>query len=258
MRPQLAVSTRFCGDQYVTGVKEAAAQGFSGLDWNLDPMRIAVASNARKKFYDCTLSSGLPSRFHAPCHDTELGHVNFLISSTAAEYLKMYIYLIKDFPETSLTVHIGSRSIPMEELSWSNAVKGLTEVVKFGRDHGVPVCLENLKHGWTNNPETFAKLVNESGAMVTFDIGHAKASPYILSGDYTLEEFLKPVGDKVRNLHVYEIESKQGEHVEPTNLDSIGPVLDWALSMGITWWVLELSDMDSMVRCKNLIESHYG
>jgi len=94
MRPQLAVSTRFCGDQYAIGVEEASLQGFSGLDWNLDPMRIAVASNARKKFYECTLSSGLPSRFHAPCHDTELGHANPLISSTAVQYLKMYIYLI--------------------------------------------------------------------------------------------------------------------------------------------------------------------
>ena len=256
MRPQLAVSTRSYGDQYSIAVEEASSRGFSGLDWNLDPMRIAVASNARKKFYECALSSGLPSRFHAPCHDTELGHVNPLMSSTAVQYLKMYIYLIRDFPETSFTVHIGSRSIPMEELSWDNAVKGLREVVRFGQDHGVTVCLENLKHAWTNNPETFAELVEATGAMVTFDIGHARASPYILAGDYTLEEFLKPVGDKVRNLHVYEIESNRG-HVEPTNLDHIRPVLSWALSMGVTWWVLELSDINSMVRCKNLIESHY-
>jgi sugar phosphate isomerase/epimerase len=258
VKPQLAISTRFSRDQYAVAVKEAVSHGFSGLDWNLDPMRIAVASNARRKFYDCALSSGLPSRFHAPCHDTELGHEDPLISSTAVQYLKMYIHLIKDFPKTSITLHIGSRGIPMEELSWDNAVRGLREVVRFGEDNGVDVCLENLKHGWTNNPETFSELVEASGSMVTFDIGHARASPYVSGGDYTLEEFMESVGDRIRNLHVYEIESKQGEHIEPANLDSIRPALDRALSKGITWWVLELHSIDSMARCKNLIESHYG
>ncbi len=71
------------------------------------------------------------------------------------------------------------------------------------------VCLENLKHGWTNNPETFVELVEASGSMVTFDIGHARASPFISSGDYTLQEFLESVENRIRNLHVYEIESKK-------------------------------------------------
>ena len=71
-----------------------------------------MASNARRKFYDCALSSGLPSRFHAPCHDTELEHEDPLISSTAVQYLKMYIHLIKDFPEPVLHFILAHAAFP--------------------------------------------------------------------------------------------------------------------------------------------------
>ncbi len=258
IKPQLATSTRPSGGNFAEAVEFAQVHGFQGIDWNLDCSRLPASTAARSLFYEQALGSGLVSRFHAPCQDVEIGHKNKMFSDTAVEYLKMYIEFLKDFPQAYLTLHIGSRSIPEDELSWDNAVGNLTKLVDFGGERGVTVCLENLKRGWTSEPEKMASLVEKSGAMVTLDTGHARGSRRILDGLDTLESFIQPFSQRIRNIHLYEIETADGRHHEPENLDNLRTVLNWALSSGINWWVIELTSYDQMLRCKKLLDREFS
>ncbi|NMB12235.1 MAG: sugar phosphate isomerase/epimerase [Firmicutes bacterium] len=254
MKPEIVLTSRASGGDFKTAAQVARELGFDGIDWNLDYFRIAAASNARQAFYDAARSAGVPSGFHGPCHDIELGHKDPRIAKTAVHYLKMYIDFIKAFQGTHMTLHIGSRSISMEEMSWENALLGLKEVAAYGREQGVVICLENLKQGWASEPERLAKLAEYSGASITLDIGHARGSAPLREGRVTLGEYIRPFAHRIRNLHVYEIETLAGKHQEPTSLDNIGPCLKWALEQGITWWVIELDDYDAMLRVKHLLE----
>lgn len=254
MPPKLIATSRGSGSDYRSAIEFAVSNGFDGIDWNLDYYRISAASGARRSFIESAINSGLPSRFHAPCQDVEIGHVNPGIALASVAYLKMYIDFIKVIPDTHFNLHIGSRNIPEPELSWDTAVRNLKELVDHGGERGVTVCLENLKHGWTRHPEKLAELANTSGAMVTLDIGHARATLRADQRVISLEEYVRPYEDRIRNLHLYEIETSDGRHVEPENLDAIKGILQWALAKKIDWWVIELSNPDAMVRTKELIK----
>ena len=258
MTPKIILTSRATGGDFKAAARAATELGFAGIDWNLDYFRIAAASNARQLFLDAAQGTGLPSGFHGPCHDTELGHEDPLIASTAVQYLKMYIDFVRPFADTHMTLHIGSRSISMDEMSWDNACSGLREVTQYGLERGVTVCLENLKQGWMSEPERLAELAKYSGAAITFDIGHARGSAPLREGRMTLDTYIRPFADKIKNLHVYEIETLEGKHMEPTNLDGIGAFLKWALARGITWWVIELDEYDAMLRVKQLLDAALG
>ncbi|HYH03282.1 MAG TPA: TIM barrel protein [Bacillota bacterium] len=257
MQPKFVLTTRSSGSDYRSAVNFALTNQFDGLDWNLDYYRVPAASNARKAFVDVALGSGLPSRFHAPCQDIELGHADPRVSETALLYLKMYIDFLKVFPETHLNLHIGSRSIPEAELSWDTAVRNLTELVAYGKAQGVTVCLENLKQGWTSVPEKLAYLAEASGAMVTLDIGHARGCLKITQSDVKLEDYIAPYAARIRNVHLYEIETVEGRHIEPENLEGIGSILDRLLEYGVSWWVIELNNFPEMARVKDLLIAKY-
>ncbi len=257
MQPKLVLTTRVTGGDYQRAVDLGVTNQFDGLDWNLDYYRVPAASNARKAFVDAALGSGLPSRFHAPCQDVELAHADPRVSGAALVYLKMYIDFLKVFPETHFNLHIGSRSISEDELSWETAIRNLKELVEYGKAQGVTVCLENLKKGWTSVPEKLALLVEASGAMVTLDIGHARACLAMTQSSAKLEEYITPYAERIRNLHLYEIETLAGRHMEPQNLESIGGILDRVLEYGVTWWVIELSDFEEILRVKNLLHAKF-
>jgi sugar phosphate isomerase/epimerase len=257
MQPKLILTSRASGADYRTAVAVALENKFDGIDWNLDYYRVPAAAKARKAFVDTARGSGLPSRFHAPCQDVELGHSDHRVSGVALEYLKMYIDFLKVFPETHLNLHIGSRGIGEEELSWDTAIRNLKQLVEYGNGRGVTVCLENLKQGWTSVPAKLASLAEASGAMVTLDIGHARGHLRIAQSDVELEDYIFPYARWIRNLHLYEIETPEGWHIEPLNLEGIGPILDRLLESGVTWWVIELTDFKEILRVKELLQAKY-
>ncbi|HEX7715479.1 MAG TPA: TIM barrel protein [Bacillota bacterium] len=257
MQPKFIFSSRPSGGDYHAAVAFAQANHFDGIDWNLDCFRIAAASNARKVFCDTALNSGLPSRFHAPCHDVEIAHSNPNFAVSAFACIRMYIDFLKFFGPTYINLHIGSRSISEQELDWNTAVRNLKELVRYGKEQGVTVCLENLKKGWTSDPAKMAALVGESDAMVTLDVGHARAFLKASQSKLSLEEYVKPYADRIRNLHLYEIESVEGRHMPPDNLGAIRDITRWALNHGIDWWVIELSGYDEALHTKALLEKEY-
>ena len=254
IKPKLVLTSRPSGGNYLEAAAFAVENHFDGIDWNLDYYRIPAASNARKGFIEAALNSGLPSRFHGPCQDIEIANREMRIAQAALTYLKMYIDFIKVFPDTHLNLHVGSRSIAEEELSWETAVCFLKELVGYGKDHGVTVCIENLKKGWTSRPEKLAALAEATGAMITLDIGHARAALKFAESDLSLEEYAKPFAHRIQNVHLYEIESVEGRHIEPQNLNAIRPALNWLKNQGILWWVIELTSYDTMLATKKMLE----
>ena len=258
MTPQVVLTSRASGGDFRSAAKAATELGFAGIDWNLDYFRIAAASNARQPFLDAAMSTGLPQGFHGPCHDIEIGHRDPFIAATAVQYLKMYVDFVQPLRDTHMTLHIGSRSISMDEMSWEHALKGLREVTEYGQERGVTICLENLKQGWTSEPEKLAELAEYSGAAITFDVGHARGSAPLREGRVTLREYIRPFANKIKNMHVYELENLEGRHVEPIDLDGIGDTLRWALTQGIAWWVIELDTYEAMARVKQLISTELG
>ncbi len=257
MQPKLAITTRGSGGDYRFPVEFATGNGFDGIDWNLDFFRVAVSVPTRRKFVDAALGSGLPSRFHAPCQDVEIAHGDPEIAGASLEYLKLYIRLLEDFPGAHFNLHIGSRSIPESELSWDAAVRNLRELVRYGRDHGIVVCFENLKHGWTRDPAKLAALAEASDAAVTLDIGHARATLRADHSEISLEEYVQPFAGRIRDLHLYEIESVEGKHIAPENLDAIRPILRWALQQGVDWWVIELTSYDEILRTQRMLAAEF-
>jgi sugar phosphate isomerase/epimerase len=258
IKPNLILSSRPSGGNYLQAAEFAVANQFDGIDWNLDYYRIPAASNAREGFITAAQKSGLPSRFHAPCQDVEIAHLDPEIARAALSYLKMYIGFIKVFPGTHLNLHVGSRSISESELSWETGVSFLKELVSFGKEQGVTVCIENLKKGWTSRPEKLAALVEATGAGITLDIGHARAALKFADSKLSVAEYAEPFAKSIQNVHLYEIESVEGRHIEPENLDVIRPTINWLLDKGILWWVIELTQYETMLNTKRMLEMEYG
>jgi sugar phosphate isomerase/epimerase len=257
MKPLLALTSRVDARNWKGVAGMARSAGFAGIDWNLDYFRIPAASNARQRFYDAAAASGLPSGFHGPCQDVELGHSSELVSMAARSYLKMYVDFISHFGGTHMTVHLGSRSIPMAEMDWTSAVEGLRDVSDYARTRGVRICLENLKQGWMSEPELVWELAEAADTSITFDVGHARGSSRIREGRDTLESYMRPLLPRIANLHVYEVETPEGIHAEPSSLDNIRPALELALDVGAAWWVIELDNYDAILRVKSLIDTGF-
>lgn len=250
--PALALTSRAFAPDYTSSLEQAAARGYDGIDWNIDVTRIPVAPGARERYRSRVAATGLPIRFHGPTGDTELGHGDPRFGDVALQYLKMYVDVIAIFPGTHMTVHIGSRSIAVEDMAWGPAIDRLRELVAYGRQRGVRICLENLKRGWTSDPHTYREMLDRTGAWATFDTGHARASPWVQQEHGGVRDFLDVVADRVCNAHIYEIENEAGQHVPPADLRTLGPVLERLRETPCDWWVFELTDPASIERCREL------
>ncbi|MDP2956774.1 MAG: TIM barrel protein, partial [Longimicrobiales bacterium] len=154
-----------------------------------------------------------------------------------------------------LTVHVGSRAIPMEMLQWERTLDHLHRAADTGRTRGVTVCLENLKGGWTSDPNRLLAMAEAAGCAITFDLGHAGASPFVREGG-TLEAFRAVVGQRVANVHVYEIETPDGRHLPLEDTAGHDPTLDALLAGGLHTWVLELSTREDLEQTRAALRAY--
>lgn len=230
----------------------AKNNGYIAVDWTIELDRLSFFKNERASFEKLLEEKDhYEVRYHCPLAKFEIAHINPYISKTSVKLLKKCIDVIKAFDAQYLTLHIGGAST-IEELSWDTAVKNLSELVNYGAKKDVVVCVENLRSGWTSDPVLFSKLVELSGAKITFDIGHANSSVYASSGEVTSLDFLKTISDFVANAHIYEAEDP--DHIAPDNLSIIGPVLEELVKTPCDWWVVELDDCDSIEKTRSLLQ----
>jgi sugar phosphate isomerase/epimerase len=255
-QPLMVLSSRVSFNRHRECIRYARENHYQGIEWYLDYFRLPAWKGLRDKFFDAFQESGLRFSFHAPTHDVEMALKDRTHSSVALDYLKMYIDFVAGLAPLTLTLHIGARRIPVEELSWEHAMDHLKRLTEHGYSKNVTVCLENLVGGWTGNPEKLMEMATASGSGITFDIGHARGGKWVQEGHGTPLDFLDIVSAKVLNAHVYGYENEKGDHLVPDRSTQIFPLLERLSEMGCKWWVLELNTYKEAEETRMTVENY--
>jgi sugar phosphate isomerase/epimerase len=144
----------------------------------------------------------LEVRYHCPFFQIDLGHDDPDQAKAADRIFRGIIRMVSRAGGKFLSIHIGLGHNSTEPLSWETTIANLRNLVRFGADHQVRICLENLAWGWTSKPNLFEKLIRLSGAGVTLDIGHARVCECVQSQQYAVEDFVTPHPNRVFNAHM--------------------------------------------------------
>jgi len=248
MKPRIAIVNLF--DQDAGRLLDfAVSHGFEGIDWTIDQHQ------SRQEFL--TVMERLESlevRFHCPFHGVDIGYADARRTASSLAVLTETMERIALAGRSHMTVHTGFGRVAEEELDFKRAVQNLATLVRRGADRGVIVCLENLASQWTSLPELFYELVQQSGAWVTLDLGHAHVCASRDVQGRVFERYLLPNRHKIRNAHIYHTEVKGDGHVAPAGIDDICDRV--ALLMEVPscdWWVIELKKIDDILHTRELL-----
>ncbi|HDP69696.1 MAG TPA: hypothetical protein ENN38_02675 [Actinobacteria bacterium] len=232
----------------------AVENNYPAIDWSFDLEGLSILKSDGQMFFNLmSKNEDIEVRYHCFIENVELAYVNSKMAEDSLDIFKFCADKIRDFGGRFMTVHVGLWSKNPEEISWNNAVKNLSKLVDYGEAKGVTVCLENLKAGFTSDPGLFQKLIELTGAKVTFDLGHANSSLHAKNGFIGLD-FLKLMASHIVNAHVYERE--EPHHIFPQDLSLIGPMLKHLLEeTKCDWWVIELADRQEVEYTRSLLQS---
>lgn len=230
-------------------ISHAQHNGYHAIDYSLDWRLPLFSAQNTQRLKDVLEGNHLEIRYHLPFGAVDIGHKDRETAAASLRLLKRSLEIAKDFGGNFATVHIGLGS-PMENLDWKRTINNLGRLVEHGERLGITVCLENLKNGWTSEPELFIELIEQSGAWVTFDIGHAFSSPQCRNGT-SCTDFIRLVAPRIVNAHIYEAEDPG--HLPPRDLQIIGPALTELLTTKCDWWVIELGKKEWVENTRGLI-----
>lgn len=186
----------------------------------------------------------------------DFGHENPFEQERAAEVFARVIRLVARMGGGYLTIHVGLGHDTTRSLSWDRTVNTLAQLVRYADKQNVRLCLENLSWGWTAKPNLFEKLIRLSGALVTFDIGHARRCEAIRSQAYACEDFVSPHAERVANAHVYHDELEEFGHVPSESESDIAERLDILMESGCRWWTLEIREKKGLMQTRQIV-GHY-
>jgi sugar phosphate isomerase/epimerase len=230
--------------------------GFSGVDWSFTlqdlPGNALEEARLAKKI---ARLQPFEIRYHCAFNGLDLGDAEAHRADEAMEIFRRACRLVRKLNGRYMTIHLGLGRETAEGLSWERSQKRLGDLVGYGRNLGVCVCLENLAWGWTSRPELFEKLVRRSGSGVTLDIGHARVSPSIESQRFSLEDFVSPHQNRVYNAHIYHEETEDG-HLPPVQLEDLRERLTLLGTLPCDWWVLELRNLNDLMATLKIVRAH--
>lgn len=225
----------------------ALAFGFSGIDWTF-----SLEDLPRNGFEEARLLRRICSfrdfeiRYHCAFKGADLGDESEAAADAALRAHLAACRIIHAAGGRFMTIHLGLGRNGMEGLSWERSLRRLNELMQFGQEMGITVCLENLASGWSSRPDLFEKLVRKAGCSVTLDIGHARVSRSVLCQQFSFEDFVSPHSVLIRNAHIYHEENEQG-HVAPRSIAEISERLDVLHQVPCEWWVLELREKEPLL-----------
>lgn len=255
MTPKLLLSHLAIGKDPGTLRGYVAAHRYDGLEWGLDGQRMAVARGRRKWILDGFRSVGPLCSLHAPYTDLEIGHRDAEYAAAALRILREYVDVAAELPAHHLNLHVGSHALEPEERSWENLVRNLSALLEYAERRGTLVTVENLRHGLTSEPETFAALLRATGAPVTFDLGHAHGSAWVQHGRGSVVEFLKSIPTRIVAGHLYLTETGD-THVPPGEVTDVAAALDGLCAAGCDWWVLELHSRETLEQTRRVVDQY--
>jgi sugar phosphate isomerase/epimerase len=255
-RPKLAMCNFITDPRRLKRI--ALEQGFDGIDWSFDLENLPTRPTDESRWVEfLTALEPLEVRFHCPFSKVDIGHENAAVGQAAMELFQRVTKLVAKANGKFLTLHIGLGHDTTVILSWNDTIMNLRNMVQYGAEKGVSVCLENLAWGWTSKPNLFEKLIRRTGAGVTFDIGHAQACEAVTSQQFDAEDFVTPHANRVFNAHVYNTEIPGVGHMPPRQLDDIKSRLDLLKRIDCSWWTLEIRDVEGLLQTKQIISAYF-
>lgn len=223
-------------------------QGFA-CAWTPDPNRLDRLSGSLAPYLD----RGMPVRHHGYFPGVEIGHEDPRHAEKAVGFHYQVIDAIQGVGEGHLTVHVGLDF--HTPLGHERVIENLWRLTEYGRRRGITVSLENLRRGPTSDPEILAGWAEQSGASITFDIGHAVSCQKVWSGEISVGQIIDRIGPRITEVHCYEFESDR--HHAPQNMQVLGPVVDRLATLDCPWWTIELQTTEDILRTRDLVYDHF-
>jgi sugar phosphate isomerase/epimerase len=253
MRPNLLFCHLAIGKDPVTLREYVAAHRYDGVEWALDGLRLPLAQGRRRWLLDGFRSVSPLCSLHAPYTDLEIGHRDAEYATAALRILREYVDAAADLGAHHLNLHVGSHALEPQERSWENLVRNLGTLLEYAARRGTVVTVENLRQGLASDPETFVALLHATGAPVTFDLGHARASGWVQEGRGSVVDLLRGIPTRIVAGHLYLTEVGDS-HVAPAQVGDIAEVLDALMGAGCDWWVLELHARESLEQTRRVVD----
>lgn len=201
---------------------------------------------------------GIPTRLHTRYFDYELGHADRIEADKALKVHLRTLEKMQGLSEPVVTVHTGL--VPALPFREEHFRKNLSRLVQYANRMGVTVCLENLRLGHGSDPFKILQWAEESGAMITLDLGHALGCPRVLNQEMSILQVVELFASRVFGVHIYGKEDEQGHHgVE--DIEFFKPLMHRLLQTHCRWWTVELSDpglaMSTRSKVENYLERFY-
>jgi sugar phosphate isomerase/epimerase len=229
----------------------ASRNGFSGIDWSIDPSLPEREFLSRMKLLD-----GFQLRYHCRFHGVDVAYAD----RHGDDSLDLLIRTVDQVARAGgrhMTVHTGLGNPSGEGIDLARAIDNLSVLVAHGNQSGVAVALENLTTPLTNDPLLFRRIVAESGAFVTIDIGHAHAVRNLHPLMDICREYILPHRVRLLNAHIYYTEQEGYGHIPPESLEEISDRLDLlCMAASCDWWVIELMGPEELLRTRDLLRSY--
>jgi sugar phosphate isomerase/epimerase len=153
---------------------------------------------------------GLPCTVHAPFMDLSPGGFDKKIVAVTRERLKKAVELAQYLGALGAVCHPGFEKWHFQgsEQFWlDTSVETWSEVLR-GADTGFPVMLENI---FEDEPSTLVTLFDyfkDKNLWFCFDTGH-----FNLFSKASVEEWLLPLGDRLREFHLHDNNGKSDDHL---------------------------------------------
>jgi sugar phosphate isomerase/epimerase len=243
--PRIAICNIFGQDAEMLA-DFAYTYGFQGIDWSID-------LNIFKEDFLGKMHKlkEFEVRYHCFFYNIDLAYADYR-SEEAMSFFRQVIDIVSAACGRHITIHIGLGEHSDKELDWHKGIENLSSLVSFGFDKGITISLENIINSWTCNPKLFTTLIKETGAGITFDIGHA----YACRKD-ECDMYIMPYQDRVFNAHIYHTEIPQLGHIAPNSLDEIFDRLKVLSSApSCDWWVIELSKPDEILKTRDFLNQY--
>jgi len=253
MRPPKLACCNFLSDPAELK-KFALHHGFDGIDWSFTLETLPENPGAERKLFEAVSElAPLEVRYHCACNRTDLGHIDDMKALQAGDILRRICRLVSELGGCFLTIHVGLGRNSTFKLSWDRTLKGLADLNRLARNLGVRLCLENLAWGWTSRPDLYEKLLRKADLGATMDIGHAKASPTVISGQFTFADFIRPHAARFLNAHIYHQEDGD-RHLPPLDEADLEERLRLLIRLPqCDWWVLELREEAPMLQTLTVV-----
>jgi sugar phosphate isomerase/epimerase len=199
----------------------------------------------------------LELRYHFPLGRYEIADLDEGSADEALTQFLVAVDIVAKCGGKYLTVHAALHSGAHDYPVFARTKERLRQLVEFGHELDVTVCLENLRWGLTSEPEHFVELVEFADAAVTFDVGHGVSSETAHSGRMTGEEYARLLAPRIVGAHIYDREDPH--HIAPTDLARIGDTLQvLQRETSCRWWVIELFSAEEIRSTRQLLLSFLG